>query len=251
MKNQDYIKKYSLGIFAEVGQRNIDNINTQQNFKLDLFYDYKANLQLAVFNKVLSLDDYDRVYNQMVQKLDGLSKKTPFGIPDCFYEDLDTFYNNLLEEFCPKVYSFLEEVQGWKVESYSDKFTEYFRTYNFRYYSHVNQIDFRKVPKVVQFVYNIYKEKKEYHDKKQRERNEKEWHDFYQNTRSNFYSQLFNFFNSCATPTDSFDILGLSYNVSSDDIKTAYRTLVMLHHPDKGGSSEKFIQITEAKDKCL
>jgi hypothetical protein len=252
MKNQEYIKKYHLGIHDEVNGRNIDIAEVQQMFKLDLWYDYKANLQLASINKELSLVDYDRVYNQMIQKLDGLSKKTPYGIPDCFYEDTDTFYNNLLEEFCPKVYSFLEDVKTWNVDGYSDKFTEYFRTYNFNYYHHVNQIDFRKFPKVLQFVYEIYKEKKNYADRKEHERNEKEWRDYFNNRRSNFYEHLFSFLDSShLIPTDSFDILSLTPNASIDDVKTAYRALVNIHHPDKGGNSDKFIQITEAKDKCL
>lgn len=43
-----------------------------------------------------------------------------------------------------------------------------------------------------------------------------------------------------------YDTLGVDKGASQDDIKKAYRKLAMKHHPDKGGDSEKFKQITEA-----
>lgn len=42
-------------------------------------------------------------------------------------------------------------------------------------------------------------------------------------------------------------VLGLKKGASLQEIKKAYRTLALLHHPDKnGGKSEKFKQISEA-----
>lgn len=52
-------------------------------------------------------------------------------------------------------------------------------------------------------------------------------------------------------PIESFKTLGLEENATSEDVKTAFRQLSMQHHPDKGGNSDKFIEITEAKNKCL
>lgn len=52
-------------------------------------------------------------------------------------------------------------------------------------------------------------------------------------------------------PIESFIILGLSKDAKETEIKTAYRQLAMIHHPDKGGSQEKFVEITEAKNRCL
>lgn len=46
---------------------------------------------------------------------------------------------------------------------------------------------------------------------------------------------------------DYYDILGVSKNASSDEIKKAYRKLAQKHHPDKkGGDEEKFKEINEA-----
>ena len=40
--------------------------------------------------------------------------------------------------------------------------------------------------------------------------------------------------------------LGLNKNCSKSDVKKAYRKLAMIHHPDKGGSEDKFKEITKA-----
>lgn len=46
--------------------------------------------------------------------------------------------------------------------------------------------------------------------------------------------------------TDYYKELGLEKSATQDDIKKAYRKLVMVHHPDKGGDQEKFKKISES-----
>lgn len=43
-----------------------------------------------------------------------------------------------------------------------------------------------------------------------------------------------------------YDTLGVPRNASQDDIKKAYKKLVLIHHPDKSGSVEKFRKIQNA-----
>ena len=45
---------------------------------------------------------------------------------------------------------------------------------------------------------------------------------------------------------EALDILELGSNASNSSVKSAYRRLASLHHPDKGGDSEKFKQCNEA-----
>jgi len=43
-----------------------------------------------------------------------------------------------------------------------------------------------------------------------------------------------------------YEILGVSKSASAEQIKKAYRKLALEHHPDRGGSQEKFKQLNEA-----
>ena len=45
---------------------------------------------------------------------------------------------------------------------------------------------------------------------------------------------------------DYFNILGVAQTASDDEIKRAYRSLAMKHHPDRGGDQNKFQEIQEA-----
>lgn len=45
-----------------------------------------------------------------------------------------------------------------------------------------------------------------------------------------------------------YEILGIAKDANEADIKKAYRNLVKVHHPDKGGSEARFKEISEAYD---
>lgn len=47
---------------------------------------------------------------------------------------------------------------------------------------------------------------------------------------------------------DYYELLGVSKTASPEEIKSAYKKLVMKHHPDRGGDSDLFKQINEAYD---
>lgn len=66
-----------------------------------------------------------------------------------------------------------------------------------------------------------------------------------------FHNMLFGARKSFAPPIEAFEVLKLTTHSNIDDVKTAYKKLSIIHHPDKGGKQEKFIEITEAKNKCL
>jgi molecular chaperone DnaJ len=45
---------------------------------------------------------------------------------------------------------------------------------------------------------------------------------------------------------DYYEVLGINKNATADEIKKAYRKLVKIHHPDKGGDETLFKEISEA-----
>jgi len=52
-------------------------------------------------------------------------------------------------------------------------------------------------------------------------------------------------------PTDHYDVLDLRFRATENDIKKAYRKLVLLHHPDKGGDPAKFREVKESYDVLM
>jgi hypothetical protein len=52
-------------------------------------------------------------------------------------------------------------------------------------------------------------------------------------------------------PVSSFETLELNEDATAEDVRKAYKELALKHHPDKGGNQQRFIEITEAKNKCL
>lgn len=101
-------------------------------------------------------------------------------------------------------------------------------------------------PKDMQRKREVQEQKqKEWEERKERENN------YFNNIwEQDFFSLLFTVDKS-KKPIECFEFLGLSETASETEVKSAYRKLAGLHHPDKGGKQEIFIQITESKNKCL
>lgn len=92
--------------------------------------------------------------------------------------------------------------------------------------------------------------KAEWENKKRWQREQEEW--FSNAYREAMYERialLYMFLNS--VPSDSFQYLGLPETAEEEQIKRRYREMSLKVHPDKGGSQEEFIKLTEHKNKCL
>jgi hypothetical protein len=113
--------------------------------------------------------------------------------------------------------------------------------------------------KVKNELFGDYLKKKETAYYKQREENQRfyEWQSFSSfssfGTFDNMFNRFANFFiqASIPTPVKSFEKLGLTSEATENSIKTAFRKLSLIYHPDKGGNANDFIKIIEAKNSCL
>jgi len=59
------------------------------------------------------------------------------------------------------------------------------------------------------------------------------------------------FASTVMSSTDCYFTLGISFGASEEKIKEAYRKLVKVHHPDLGGSSDKFVKIQTAYENLM
>src|SRR4030042_1440227 len=94
--------------------------------------------------------------------------------------------------------------------------------------------------------------------KRQREERRKIDEELYGSPGGGFWDYFFygailkDLWDRVTKPISSFNELGLDIDDSkAADVKKAYRKLVMIHHPDKGGDNTKFQEITEEKNRCL
>lgn len=92
-------------------------------------------------------------------------------------------------------------------------------------------------------------------EKKKREEAKKRYKDWEQSQYDYFAQASYYYFLASILkiqkPLSSFVLLELQPECTVEDVNKAYRKMSMLHHPDKGGNQEKFIAITDAKNKCI
>jgi DnaJ-domain-containing protein 1 len=72
-----------------------------------------------------------------------------------------------------------------------------------------------------------------------------------QTNRSSQSSSSYSTNRSGITRKEAFEILGLQQNATDEEIRTAYKKLIMKNHPDSGGSNYLSQKITEAKNLLL
>lgn len=67
----------------------------------------------------------------------------------------------------------------------------------------------------------------------------------------NYWKNLLAHIVLASMPMDSFEYLGLTVDATVDDIQKRFRELALKAHPDRGGSQEKFIELTNHRNRCL
>lgn len=87
-----------------------------------------------------------------------------------------------------------------------------------------------------------------YEERKKMERDFME--EMYQ-AHMNYWKNLLAHIVLASMPMDSFEYLGLTVDATPDDIQKRFRELALKAHPDRGGSQEKFIELTNHRNRCL
>lgn len=100
------------------------------------------------------------------------------------------------------------------------------------------------------------KRQREIREERQRryEERKKMEHDFMEEmyqAHMNYWKNLLAHIVLASMPMDSFEYLGLTIDATPDDIQKRFRELALKAHPDRGGSQEKFIELTNHRNRCL
>lgn len=100
------------------------------------------------------------------------------------------------------------------------------------------------------------KRQREIREERQRryEERKKMEHDFMEEmyqAHMNYWKNLLAHIVLASMPMDSFEYLGLTVDATVDDIQKKFRELALKAHPDRRGSQEKFIELTNHRNRCL
>lgn len=100
------------------------------------------------------------------------------------------------------------------------------------------------------------KRQREIREERQRryEERKKMEHDFMEEmyqAHMNYWKNLLAHIVLVSMPMDSFAYLDLAVDATPDDIQKRFRELALKAHPDRGGSQEKFIELTNHRNRCL
>lgn len=266
MKSQEYIRKYNLSEGVKFNH---------QEFVMDFAFDFQSLIEFyQAKSSEFSYSIFQQIIKQIRQKWDGVSNKTAGELPETLW---NYFWATVVvkeKEFLfPDIINKEHEINFMTMKSLVE-FINGFEVFRIPSFSYSTISDFVK-PKdewydkvensqihLLQYAFNVYcnkyykreSEQKEKERRKweQRQKEREQWNNNHQNDSWDWFNYIFGGkFKLNLKPIASFSVLGLSADVGIDEIKSVYRQLALKHHPDKGGSHEKFIEITDAKNKCL
>lgn len=191
---------------------NLSNkLNTEEEFIEDLSSDFLSLLEVG--NSTKSHKGFKNAANAIKMKFDAISNKTWGKLP----------------------------IEIW------DKFN----------YSVIVEMEKQLFPEAI--AKREAQKKRTEQREKERKAREERWNNSRQMNFEDFYSAWINLIfgkRIQAIPKDELTILGLLQNHENNDldenvVKSRYRQLSKIHHPDYGGKQEDFITITSAKNKVL
>lgn len=278
MTPKQYQKKYKLDTDGYYRAK-------QDSFLFDLSNDFLSLLEYHLqIRSNFDIQAWEDVISQIRTKWDSINNKTLGNIPENLW---NYFYATVIK---PAKYGAFKGLADWEEKVYQMDYDTLLVEVNklvelkslwenkiegYRTRSNWHLADIYKYRNNVNNPFDKYtldnylSRAEAYYDRKEEEEKRKEeeryrrwkeqqkqynnffggdsfWDSFFAGFLGNLFSQR-----EKVCPVESFTILGLPKDAKEDEIKGAYRKLAMIHHPDKGGSQERFVEITEAKNKCL
>ena len=160
---------------------------------------------------------FEKTIDDLKRKWDGVFNRSILK-----YEEHEKFWKYF---FATEVIPFRDSLFGdWKKAKH-----------NYRYH---NDPDFKRR-------YDCYQMHKEYEAYEE---------SFYQEASSNFWERMLDAFkNNFVNISEQLTLFGFkdAVGLTEDMIQKRFRGLSQIHHPDKGGDNDTYIQIIEAKDDLL
>jgi len=195
MKTHEYVKKYNLSAGP---------VFNHNNFIEDLLLDFFSLLEIGKNSDgKINIKGFENTVRAIRQKFDGISNKTPGGLPEKLWK-----------------YFYAAKICGMREQLFPQE---------------------------------MERRRQEKEERYRRQEENRAWENsFGWGAWDNFSSWFFKSNNiKSAIPVDSFTILGLQSTATTEDVRKSYHELARIHHPDMGGQNGKFLEITEAKNKCM
>ncbi len=264
MKSKQYVKKYDLG----------QGVNFNHNeFIADMVFDFMSMIEWEELRGEFNLGKFDQVVTQMRDKWEGINNKTLGILPEKLWK---YFYATVVVELKSEKFPELEKQrqdilnmnnrelervlsnQGISVSigfgfnvAWDRQWGQAHDLNNRFVFIALREAERRKMKRQNQEAEELQKRAAQWKKEKEARRNFWEGYGHTSGDSSFFGGILSGILKGMSAPIKALDTLNISEDATEDDVKKAYRKLSLKHHPDKGGNQQKFIELTEAKNKCL
>jgi len=252
MKPNDYVRKYKL---------NESDKFYHNDFIADFTFDFISLVEWFKQKSAWQHPHFLECVKQTRSKWDSINNKTAGELPEKLW---NYFYATVIvkseEDLFPEIAEKKIEILRMNIE----KLCQFLQdrgilVSDYQAYGmdrKWDQVDAKNNP-ILTFAFGVYERrihKKMEQDEVERQKEaEKMWGEWQERRKksADWFNFLFANIRMSNIPKAEFQLLGLTESATEDDIKTNYRKLSMVHHPDKGGSQEMFIKISDAKNKCM
>jgi len=214
MKPKEYISKYNMN--------GIHSFN-HNHFVADLSNDFMATIELLNSKGQLNLKRFEVCVKEIRQKFDSIFLKSS-NIKEEEFEKIWKYF------YATTIVKVKDDLFGEVIRKQKERKRNYRNQFHGAYYRSFRDFDFGHV--------------------------EYDFDDMFEQIFNSFFENFFkrfagaNYFTEDQKKSD-MSILELQENFTADDVNKNYRKLSLQHHPDKGGSNEMFLKITEAKNRLL